>query len=160
MSIEPINLKKLYQTFDNMTIHGVKYGLGDKAPRLDCDTSEVKRIDCSGFVRYAIAKATNQKLIIPDGSWIQNDWCRSQGFPKKNYADLHYADHSRLFIAFIRAGRNGAGRIGHVWFINQMDKDWPVETMESYGGHGVGSRRWDNSTLRRLVFECFELPTS
>ena len=158
--MEKINLKKLYTTFDNMCLHGVTYKLGAKAPRLDCDTSEIHSIDCSGFFRYAIAKATDQKLIIPDGSWVQNDWCRAQGFRKVNYNDLHYADPSRLFVAFIRAGHNGAGSIGHVWLNNQMDKDWPIETMESYGGHGVGSRRWDTGILRRLVFECFELPTA
>lgn len=158
--MEPINLKMLLRTHDNATMHGIPYGFGDKAPSLSCDTGEIRRIDCSGYARFLLAKATDQKLIIPDGSWNQRDWCERQRLPRKRYVDLHYADNSRLFIAFITPHVNGAGSVGHVWLVNQMDSDWPVETMESYGGHGVGSRRWDTGVLRRQCAACFELPVA
>ena len=76
-----INLTLLETVFTHMHIQGVSYKWGAKAPSLDCDTSAIKRIDCSGFVRYAIARATHQQLVVPDGSVNQHDWCIEQQLP-------------------------------------------------------------------------------
>lgn len=160
MPTTPVNLSQLLTVHDHALMKGIPYGLGSKAPSLSCDTSQIRRIDCSGYIRFLLAKATNQQMIIPDGSWNQRDWCERNGLARKNYPDLHYADQSRLFIAFITPGVNNAGSVGHVWLVNQMDDTWPSETMESYGGHGVGSRRWDTGVLRRECAVCFELPVA
>ncbi len=155
--VTPIRVPLLTDTFDNQIIQGVPYGYGDKAPSLHCDTSEINTIDCSGEVRYLLAKASMGKLIIPDGSVTQREWCE-WNLVEKNYRDLAMADKSRLFIAFITPGINGCGKVGHVWLVGKFDDDWAPDTMESYSGHGVGSRNWNHRTLWRMVHKCFELP--
>lgn len=158
--ITPVNLSKLVDLHGRCELKGVRYGLGSKARSLTQDSHTLTRIDCSGYVRYLLAKATDQKLIIPDGSWIQRDWCESKGLHRlKKYSDVRYADHSRLFIAFITPNTNGAGRIGHVWLVVKLDDDEVPDTIESHGGVGVNTRRWDQLTLRRQCSACFELPT-
>lgn len=158
-NIEPINLALLETVFDRLQIRGVSYGLGAKAPSLDCDTSEIDRIDCSGWSRYGIAKATNQKLIIPDGSQNQREWCENSGLHRLGkYADVTYATPRRLFICFIKPDTNGCGPVGHVWFVSQLDGDSVPDTMESHGGVGINSRPWNTRVLKREAYSAFELP--
>lgn len=149
----PISLKKLRATHRALIARGVRYGLGAKAPSMRTKPSEISRIDCSGEFRYLIAQATDQKLIIPDGSWNQRKWFEDNDFKQVPYVEVAKADPHRLFAAFITAGVNGCGRVGHVWLVNDGS------TLESYGGHGVGSRKWSVKTLVNQVHECFELPT-
>lgn len=166
MPLTPVDLDLLDTVFARLAHRGIPYRLGGKIP-LDSDTSDpriARGVDCSGFTRYALAKATNGALVIPDGSWNQHDWCRKQALHRlAQYSDVTQADPSRLFIAFINTE---PGRVGHVWLIHRAQTsgiDWkeiPPTTLESHGGRGVDSRPWNTRILLRLVSECFELLTT
>ncbi len=156
--VPAVSLNALASIFDRQVLHGIPYGFGAKAKSLSMLPEKMESIDCSGEVRYLIAQGSKQSLIIPDGSVTQREWCEVH-LREVNYLDLPMADSSRLFIAFITPFKNGCGRVGHVWLVGKFDADWSPDTIESYGGHGVGSRDWNNRTLMRMVHKCFELPT-
>lgn len=174
-TITPVDLDKLERVFAELDLRGVQYGLGAKAEgstykgrrynkrssgNLSTAPNTIDNLDCSGWTRYGLFQATNGKLVIPDGSQAQREWCENNGLHKVNYPDANrYMTDRRLFIAFIKPFTNGCGEVGHVWLLTQYDKDSAADTMESYGGHGIGSRRWDYPVLRRQVFSCYELPT-
>jgi len=147
--VTPINMAQLRAAFNAMNGR-VKYGLGSKAASMTTPASSVSRIDCSGFVRWAAAQSTTPRLIIPDGSWHQRAWA------EKNLKQVEYstavAARGRLFIAFMTPGVKGVGKVGHVWFV------FDGKTLESYGGHGVGSRAASLYTAR--THKCFEWPTT
>lgn len=160
-NIAPIDLGKLETVFNHMALRGVAYGLGAKAPSMDCDSDKIERIDCSGFARYAIAKATGGELIIPDGSQNQRVWCDDMKLHRlARYSDVVYATPRRLFICFIKPFENGCGSVGHVWFVSQLDgdRDTMPDTMESHGGKGVDSRPWNTRVLKSEAFCAYELP--
>lgn len=142
-----INFPLLELVFDKCKGR-VKYLLGAKAP-LDADTSEIKRIDCSGWSRYHIFRAMGIK--IPDGSQAQLAWARQNLRKLASYSDVEYAknDPTRLFIAFL-SPKPGAQWPRHVWLIREG------KTMESYGSGGVNSRPWNAKVLMGCK-ECFEL---
>lgn len=153
-----VNLPLFISVFRNMYNNRVLYGLGSKAASLTMDSHLIRRIDCSGFERFALAKASNQQFIVPDGSYNILDYFENGGFHKlAKYSDVTLADPNRLFIAFILANHNGCGDVGHVWNVcNKM-------TMESHGGvnhNGVDSRQWDYTTLKDQVYACYEIPVS
>jgi hypothetical protein len=149
--MKPINLDILLTVYAHLRERGTRYRLGAKAPSLGCDTREIGAIDCSGFVRYALAKASGQGLILPDGSVNQHDWCRAQGLHQVDYNNLPEADSSRLFIAFIEPNP-----VGHVWL------ETGGLTLESHGGSpgGPDRRAWDTGVLLHSVSACYELPTA
>ncbi len=159
MAVPAIDIDRLENIFCEMDIAGVKYGLGAKAPYLDIGPSKIKKIDCSGFVRYALYQATNGKLTIPDGSWHQREWCEDKNLHKlTKYSDVLNITDRRLFIAFIKPHANGCGPVGHVWFVTKLNEDNIPDTMESHGGVGINSRPWNYFTLKKQVYSCFELP--
>lgn len=128
----------------------VRYRLGAKAPTLDCDSSIIHEIDCSGYVRYLIHRATHGRVTMPDGSFIQRDWCKSEGFRKCDYADCAKLD-SVLRIGFITPTKHEAG---HVWMICSG------QTIESRGGKGPSRRPWHTRVLTRDVAACYILTES
>lgn len=160
-----VDLDLLNTVFSRLAIRGIRYHWGSKIA-LDIDTSDPsieEGVDCSGFVRYALSKATHGALDITDGSASQHDWCRNAGLHRlDHYSNVTQADPSRLFIAFIAP--DPGQHPGHVWLVHRAEspgRDWQQEvptTMESYGGVGVGSRHWNARILLREVSECFELP--
>jgi hypothetical protein len=161
-TIPPVDLPKLESLFAQLERQGVTYRLGAKANQLHDPPSKITALDCSGFVRWIIAQATDFQLILPDGSQMQREWASTAGLHQlSKYSDCNtYLTEKRLFIAFIRPNYNGAGTIGHVWLCGQFDNDREAETMESRGGIGVDSRPWDSLVLRKQVYSCFELPTA
>jgi hypothetical protein len=160
--MDALSLDTLKLVYKKLAVRHIKYKLGAKAPSLTADTADYRfldGIDCSGFVRYAIAKASNQRVIIPDGSFNQLAWAQSQGLHKLGkYRDVVYGDPSRLFLCFIKASDMAEG-IGHVWLVHKNSEQDIPRTMESYGGVGVGSRPWFASPLRHRCHYAFELPT-
>jgi hypothetical protein len=154
-TIAPVSLILLETIFNNMDGR-VGYLLGAKAPSLACDTSDIRQIDCSGFTRYILARASAQRLILPEGSQNQLAWCLQEGLHRVNpYSGVQSAarDPSRLFIAFLTPGADG---IGHVWLLRSRDGE--MQTRESHGGGvGVDSRPWDWHSIASCRF-CFELP--
>jgi len=125
----------------------VKYKLGAKAPHLGCDSAKISHLDCSGFVRYLIHRISG--FVIPDGSANQLAWVAAQGFKQSTY-DANGAGlcDNRLRIAFIGAYR---GKVGHVWLVLNG------QTIESYGGRGVGRRPWNSKTLLSKVDKVYVL---
>ena len=154
-----VNLQKLNSIFDKQVLQGIKYRLGGKAPSLNSSPPALESgIDCSGIVRLLLFQSTDGALKIPDGSWNQKDWCQ-ENLEKVPYSRALSPEQNELFIAFITPRVNGAGKIGHVWLIAQRDGDKMGETMESYGGHGIGSRNANTGVLTRLVSACYRIPT-
>lgn len=147
--LKAVSLSKLKAVYDHMAGR-VKYVYGAKAPSIDCDSHDINGIDCSGFTRYALAKATNGGMVLPDGSQVQLEWAEKHLRKLKAYSDLRHTedDSTRLFIAFLRVTRHRA--IGHVWLIREG------ETLESHGGTGVDSRGWDTHPLLSST-DCFEI---
>lgn len=157
--IIPVELAKVVEIYRNMKANHVSYDLGGKAPKLDMDSHGIEDIDCSGFVRFCIYRATDPHMTIPDGSWMQREWCEAANLHKlSNYRDVCQADPSRLFIAFIPPK---SGKAGHVWFVTKaLSKNATSQpmTMESHGGVGVNSRPWNTSVLLRNCDAVYELP--
>lgn len=148
-----INLE-LLETLFSRTKGRVKYRLGAKANLL-ADSADIHQIDCSGFVRWILARASDQEIRLPDGSQVQLDWCRAVGYHKlAHYSDVQYAreDPSRLFIAFL-SPKPGKAWPRHVFLVRSG------MTLESCSSLGVGSRRWDVNVLKGSQ-NCFELPVT
>lgn len=150
MNLPYLSINLAWNVYEHLHLKPTPYELGAKAPSLWCDTSEIDTIDCSGFVRYLLARATHGKLIIPDGSANQHDWFE-QNAPGKVTYDYACASRDRLglYIAFIPVGQSGHG---HVWFVHRG------ETWESSPSvNGVGSRLATTGILDRLVCACYPL---
>jgi cell wall-associated NlpC family hydrolase len=145
----PIDLSVLEATFRSMAGR-VRYLMGAKAPSIDCDPARITRLDCSGWVRYAIHRAGGPTL--PDGSVQQREWAVAHGLRRlAHYSDVHYTadDPDRLFLCFLAPN---AGKAGHVWLVRAG------RTMESCGGRGVCSRSWDTAVLALNADAAYELP--
>jgi len=127
----------------------VVYRLGAKAPSLTCDTSKITEIDCSGFVRYAVARATNQAVILPDGSQAQKEWA-SVNLEPTSYPSANGA--TGLYIAFL-SPVPGDDWPRHVWLVRQS---W---TRESCSSMGVCARPWSHPKLANPS-GCFVLPST
>lgn len=113
----------------------VTYGLGKKVPFHGATPgSDFKRVDCSGFVRELIWRATNPRLNFKDGSVVQHDWIRAQGFTKST-KEAAMASDNAIRIAFLRPQDAPSG-VGHVALVHNG------RTLESHGGTGPNSRAW------------------
>lgn len=134
----------------------VRYGLGAKAPEHKAPADhfsavpDFAAIDCSGWVRWAIFIATKGKVLIPDGSYVQNDYFREQGCKPTDYHNCALRD-GHVRIAFHRPGGRGGDKTGHVWIC------YNGFTLESFGGHGPGSRNWDHQWFLDHVDDTYVL---
>jgi hypothetical protein len=146
--------------FAQLERHGVRYQLGAKAP-LMATPGSFSHIDCSGYFRWALYRATKGALKVPDGSQRQREWA------EENLRQVRYSDAAkhmterRFFAAFIKPFTNGCGRTGHVWLLsafNDGNNSTFAGTLESHGGAGINSRNWNYPTLLREVYSCFEIP--
>lgn len=151
--MEPVDPSILTACFHGAQRAGCVYQWGAK-PGRDWDSSLVKQSDCSGMSGWLVARATNQAVQLPEGSYDQYDWCRQQGLHQlSQYSDLHYtvADPNRVFIGFELAANSHPG---HVWIV------YMGRTLECHGprGSALAGRSWDDPILVRIVDACFELP--
>ena len=130
-----LNTDRLAAYLRACAARGIGYGLGDKADadgRDLCDDPPCyAAIDCSGWVRAAVAVATAGRTLLPDGSVCQNDWCAARGLKRSDPDALRLRD-GRTRIAFIRP--SAAHPVGHVYLARNG------RTLESWGGNGPGSR--------------------
>ena len=85
----------------------------------------------AGVPAAAVAVATDGRLILPDGSVNQNDWCATHDLKRSTFAACRLQD-GLTRIGFIRP--SVLHRIGHVYLAHNG------RTLESWGGHGPGSR--------------------
>ena len=127
----PLDPERLSRYLGTCLAHGVGYELGGKAHDLRAIPPDYHAIDCSGWVRAAVAVATEGRVTMPDGSVVQNDWCVSRGLKRSDFAGACLRD-GLTRIGFIRAG--GFHPVGHVYLVQNG------RTLESFGGHGPGSR--------------------
>lgn len=116
----------------------VGYALGAKVPD---DNSVPGRdfttVDCSGFVRAAVHRATDPTVPFPDGSVVQQDWVRAKGFACVGVGDGMLAD-GKVRIAFLNP-QDSQGGVGHVVLVCN------AFTAESHGGVGPDSRPFDGT---------------
>lgn len=113
----------------------VTYGLGAKPPFPGATPGvDFRKIDCSGFVREAIRRSETAQLGFPDGSVIQHEWVRGQGFANAPVSSGRALD-GLVRIAFLRPQDTSSG-IGHVVLIHNG------RTLESHGGVGPDSLPW------------------
>lgn len=127
----PLDSTRLRRYLASCVAHGVDYELGAKAGDLLAVPPDYAAIDCSGWVRAAVAVATEGRTILPDGSVNQNDWCAAHGLKRSSYAVCRLAD-GLTRIGFVRPSSQHP--VGHVYLCRNG------RTLESWGGHGPGSR--------------------
>lgn len=149
----PIDIDKLNAYLAECVSRGIGYHLNEgaadsdtgKAPdgELSAFPPDYSHIDCSGWVRAAVAYATNGAeggpVVIPDGSQNQLDWFASSGFKPTIYENTALRDN-RLRIAFLRPHDTSEG-VGHVWLVLNG------KTMESHAPTGPNSRDWNTPIL-------------
>ena len=91
----------------------VTYGLGAKVPFLGAVPGrDFTKVDCSGFVREAVRRATTPPLPFPDGSVNQHDWVRAHGLERTSVS-ASLQDDGAVRIAFLRP-QDTSSHIGHV----------------------------------------------
>lgn len=113
----------------------VTYGLGKKVPFHGAKPGQdFQKVDCSGFVREAIWRATDPHVNFKDGSVVQHDWIRAQGFTKHTREQAMASDNL-VRIVFLQPQDSPSG-IGHVALVHNG------RTIESHGGTGPNSRPW------------------
>lgn len=112
----------------------VTYGLGAKCKHGAKPGKDFQKIDCSGFVRELIWRSTSPSFNFPDGSVVQHQWIRDNGFARSSPAEARATDDV-VRIAFLRPQDASSG-IGHVVVVHKG------KTLESHGGVGPDSRPW------------------
>ena len=137
-----------------LRLHGsvagrVPYVFGAKARPL-CGGPEAltRGIDCSGYVRWLMYHCSAAGYRFPDGSTLQADWCRKQGFKATSYRLNAGWEDGRLRLCFYRPK---GSRAGHVWFTLNG------QTIESAGGRGPTRRSWLTPVLLSRVEACYVL---
>lgn len=118
----------------------VKYGWGAKAGNWNEQPGEFSSLDCSGFVGWILAQATNGAVrdLIGKGSWQQAEFFDQQGFKESTISAGKLVDNA-VRVAFMPpkylAGK--MVRAGHIALILNG------ATLESCGGRGPCRRIWD-----------------
>ncbi|MBC7808847.1 MAG: C40 family peptidase [Akkermansiaceae bacterium] len=117
---------------------GVRYGLGAKASKLSATPgTPFTRIDCSGFVRWAVYMASGGEVIMPDGSWFQEELARKQGF-KKSTSESCLLKDGRVRLAYWK--NKDQGGISHIALVLNG------KTLESHDSRGPNRRTWSLDT--------------
>ena len=137
-----------------LRLHGavagrVKYVFGAKARPL-CGGPEAlaKGVDCSGYVRWLMYHCSKAGYAFPDGSTLQAEWCKRQGFKSTSYRLNGGWKDGRLRLC---AYRPKGKRAGHIWLcLNGA-------TIESAGGRGPTRRSWLTPVLLARCETCFVL---
>jgi len=133
----PLDISVAQAFLDGCTsaVPRVTYGLGAKVPFHGAvPGKDFKKVDCSGFVREAIWRATSPHQSFPDGSVVQHDWIRDHGF-ERSTPDAALQQDGVVRIAFLRP-QDSPQHIGHVVLVHD------ARTLESHGGVGPDSRPW------------------
>lgn len=135
-------------SFLNSCIHSnprVKYGLGAKvSPHGAKPGTGFTKVDCSGFVRETIWRATAPHFNFPDGSVVQHEFIRAKGYERSTRADALLED-GKVRIVFLRP-QDTASHIGHVALVHN------ARTLESHGSVGPNSREWNNTGWQAKAF--------
>lgn len=122
----------------------IKYEFGGKVKTLLQSLPNVKKLDCSGFIRMLVFKTTPDHLEIPDGSWNQREWCKSMGFKETLYEHCLLHD-GRVRLCFLPTECNP----NHVWAC------WNGLTVECCSRKGVTQQLW--TVYRKRKPQCWVL---
>lgn len=123
----------------------VRYGLGAKiSPHGAVPGTGFTKVDCSGFVRETVWRATTPHFNFPDGSVVQHDWIKDKGYQRGTRADAFLQD-GKIRIVFLRP-QDSPSHIGHVALVHN------AKTIESHGGVGPNSRDWTNTGWQAKAF--------
>lgn len=144
-----VQASTVMQLTKNLIAAKVKYGFGYKAKSLDQDSHDfwgvkdgklARKVDCSGYVRYVMAK---NGILIPDGSWGENDWAVQTGLKECSLADVGNKD-GRLRLGYLPPSQ-ASDNIGHIFFVLNGC------LIESHGSVGVDvSRKWGSKPWHGL----------
>jgi len=143
----PLDISLAQEFLDACThaVPRVQYGLGAKVPFHGAVAGkDFKTVDCSGFVREMIWRATSPHQSFPDGSVVQHDWIRDRNF-ERTTLDAALQQDGVLRIAFLRP-QDSPQHIGHVVLIHNAN------TLESHGGVGPDSRIWTKAGWQAKAF--------
>jgi len=166
----PFDLNKAIATEKYLESIGYIYGLDSKIS-LDnsvppiCHPAVGKHnpsIDCSGFFRYLLYKASYGKVVVPDGSYTQCDYLINNGFKHRTTskendpAYLNGLDKNYVYACFCRTGQRGE-TVGHVWVLFWNTKLGKFMSLESHAPDGVSSRLYDTPVLSRIVTDFFPI---
>lgn len=138
-----------------------RYDYGSKVP-LGVHPGQLKQLDCSGWTRYALHRATVGRLTPPDGSWFQQRWAQDMvdkgRFRRVDYHSIRKLRGNRLFLCYMppQINRRRVVKVAHIWFVLHDEQGW--RTLECYSGRGIGSRPINTPVLMRRVRDCFEIP--
>jgi len=133
--VAALDIALLLTLIERTEREGNQYPLGGKAPSLDADSTQIRRvgIDCSGFVRWILFRATHNQLVIPDGSWHQAEWAQEAGLKRSDIESGKLLD-GVVRLAYMKPLTSRG--IGHIALIHNG------RTIESSGKRGPGRRAW------------------
>jgi len=146
--MKTINLEFLIACHHNGCLHNIPYVWAAK-PSPSLTTDQITGSDCSGWMRYLFGR---QGIGLPEGSQEQMEWFKSQGLTAETDYTAISTWSGNLWICFALDTRAEGGHPGHVWLVHEG------ETMECYGGVGVGERPANTRILRSLFHAGFEVP--
>ena len=148
---------RLVEVTEHAIAARIAYSLGAKAASPDATTTSFHRIDCSGFVGWALSEASYDAFtaLFGLGSVEQHDFIICQKFKVSSVGDA-FGNDDIVRIAFLTP--EAGGGIGHVLLVlNGL-------TLESHGGKGVDRRSWNPNTYpfmgRMDVYVLTAPPTS
>lgn len=118
----------------------ITYGLGDKDPVLGAFPPDYSCIDCSGFMRTFVYYLTNGEIKLPDGSWNQLDYFKSNNFKPYTFSETGSVDNIVRVAVYEQSGHTG-----HIWMT------YRGRTYESHGSAGPSHRDWDVPVLASLA---------
>jgi hypothetical protein len=143
-----IHLYNLRNRFAESLRWHVKYDFGAKFSDVKKNPPGGAYVDCSGYSRWLLYHGSDGGLMLPDGSWNQLEAIEEKGFSQRVYRNVLKDRTGAVYIAFFKPTRF---KPGHVWLLQDG------LTMESYGGHGIGSRKGLPLALMLRPIYCYRL---
>jgi len=151
-SIDQKRLLDLHAKLDHVTYavgKDAKTGKLKGKARNSADPSKISKLDCSGYVKYMLYNASEGKLSLSGGSYMQNQWCKDSGLKSHDYAKTAGKADNVLRLGYFK--KKKGGKYGHIWLVLNG------KTLESHGGKGVNRRPWNTKVLMDNVTHCYEL---
>lgn len=151
---------KLVTVLDKLLSSSIRYemrGMVGKARPLTKSVSDIRQLDCSGFVEYVIYHGTTDNVNLPSGSVTQ----RSKIASDASHTVADYLKEAELRDDIVRIGfrdtiakrdetgavmRDSAGhslkdQVGHVWLV--INGSTYESTSKGGRGKGPKSLKWD-----------------
>jgi hypothetical protein len=145
-----ISLPVIHHVLTFVLANRAGYKWGAKIEPLTNHTPTGVAVDCSGFTRWAIYQASGGKVIIPDGSTGQREWCETMGFEKVPYSQAINDKTNAIYMCFAWKVRPGER---HVWLV-RLQRSW-----ESWSKHGPGVRSAKTLWHRLNCRACYRITT-